>query len=220
MNFKTSIFYLLLFIFVLFVSEVVNFVSNPTSLSSVALNTIFIKRSISDARSRKDDGFIKDLEIASAINIVGEYSQYRSRLPDNHIEKIELNDQYIMESFREYISHLTDLDLKTGEDQGLGKIYYNLALISYSNGYEELTPKLLNMAIYNNPEFASFHAELINYFFIKKDMKRLDESMSYCNLFDGSKTLCGQYKDDSLRHNIPREVGYMKDEVARHYANN
>lgn len=220
MNLKSKFLYAIIFTFVLFISEIVNFISNPTSLSSVALNNFFIRRSIYSAQNKDGNGSVKFLEIASKMNIIGEYSHYRSRLPNNYLENIELKNVDVEIEFEKYISNLSKLDLKTGEDQGLGKIYYDLALISYSMGEKDLTPKLLKMAIYNNPEFASFHAELINYFFIENDNVNLDKSMKYCEMFEGAKTLCGQYKNDSLKSNIPQKVGYMQDEVVRHYKNN
>lgn len=194
-----------------FISEAVNYLSNPASLSSSTFDTYFIKRAILKAKQGNLSASLSNLSLASRINTYGEYDLYRDLLPADFSEKVSIPDDPILEtSFLNYISNLTDADSTNTEDQGLGMIYYNLALASYKNNHPELVPKLLKIASNNNPEFASFHAELINYFFSKGMTDDVNREMDYCLKFEGAKILCGQYRDDSIRLNIPKDVGYLR----------
>lgn len=220
MNFKKTIFYLTLVIFVFLISEIVNYISNPTSLSSASFGKLFISRSISDAKDGKGSSALFNLSLASRINIYGEYARYRNLYPKSYSEHfIPIEDEKVLTSFSKYLSGITEEDLKLPEDQGLGLIYYNLAVIAHKEGRSDLVPNFLRIAMYNNPEFASFHAELINYYFTVGDMNYVNIEMEYCSKFEEAKTLCGQYKDDSLRLNVAQEVGFMSKEVDRHYHN-
>jgi hypothetical protein len=161
---------------------------------------------------------MQNLSIASKINIFGEYSDYFHLRPDKDISNINFsNNPVLKEQFVQYVANLSDADLKLPEDQGLGFVYYNLALIAWNNNNPNLTEELMRMAMYNNPQFASFHTELINVYFRIGEGVKVDEQLSYCSNFIEAKTLCGMYIDDSIRKNIPKEVGYMSSEVYRHY---
>jgi len=218
---KMKIFLIILGITLLFfVSEIVNYLSDPASQSSIFLNKYFIENTISDAKNGNFEKAMTELSLPSRINIYGEYDPYRNLLPADFDKALTIpNDDSLKILFTNYLGSLTASDLKNNEDQGLGRIYYNLALIAYNNGHPELTPTLLSKAIYNNPEFPEFHAELINYYFSVGKSDDVSREMNYCLKFTKgwANILCEAYRNDSIRLNIPKPVGYLHSEVEGHY---
>lgn len=202
----------------LLISETVNYLSATNSMSSAFINTYFINKAISESKNGNLQNALNNLNIASRINIFGEYDPYRHLLPSDYTDKISISDDPNLKSVLEgYLANLKDEDLQKSEDQGLGKIFYTLGLLSYANSHPELTPLFFKLSIYNNPEFASFHAELINYYFLNADLGQMNKELEYCAKFYWAKTLCETYKNDSLKSNIPMPVGYMKEEVQKYY---
>jgi hypothetical protein len=43
--------------------------------------------------------------------------------------------------------------------------------------------------------------------------------MNYCLQFKDSKPLCEMYREDSIKNNKPKDIGYMRAEVERYYLN-
>lgn len=201
-------------------SELINYLHDPASQSSVLLNTLFLERSISSAKKYDLQGSLANLNIASRINIYGEYDQYRNLLRKDYLVGLNIQDDGLLKTrLTDYLANLTAGDIKNTEDQGLGRIYYNLALIADESDNLELVPKLLKMAVYNNPEFASFHGEIINFYFSEGMTDELDREIDYCLKFEGSRLLCEQYIRDSITHNAPRDIGFLRDVVEKHYSN-
>lgn len=206
------------FLAVIFTSEFANYLSRSDSPSSEVLNTAFINKSISEARINNFDGAIYNLSLASRLNIFGEYDAYRRLLPKDYLDKFQFSEDGDYKNLIiKYLTGLTQNDLLNSEDQGLGRIFYNLAKVSYANGETKLSEYFFKQAMYNNPEFASFHAELINYYFTVGMKNEMNKQMDYCLKFKGAKTLCEQYSNDSLKLNIAKPIGYMSAEVDRHY---
>jgi hypothetical protein len=218
MKFKTFALFLFSFILLIFISEGLNYLTDPHSEVSVILNTFFINRSISYAKDGNFEKSIDNLFIASKINVLGEFGPYHSLSPSGNYNDIDFgDDQALKNSVLLYLGGLTKNDLNLPEDQGLGRIFYNLALISSEKNHPELTEKLLRLSMYNNPQFASFHAELINYYFSIGDNNDVGKEIDYCFQFKDSKPLCEMYSDDSIKNNKPKDIGYMRAEVERHY---
>lgn len=217
---KSKTFLLCLFycVFLLLCSETVNYLKDPSSRSSAYLNNMFIKKAILASKNSNLNKSIFYLFVASDINVFGEYHGNRNLLPDDFSEKLTVSqNEDQKEIFLNYIKQLTKIDIQNNEDQGLGKIFYDLSLLSFNTDSERLGLLLLKKAMYNNPEFASFHAELINYYFRINDLKSVDAQLEYCAKFEKAKTLCQEYKNDSIRQNVPKDIGYMKNEVEKHY---
>jgi hypothetical protein len=220
MKLKTFFLYGLIIIIVLFFSELVNYLSEPASPSSAAVNNLLIKKAITKAKADDFDSAYSYLAWASRINILGEYGPYRKKLPGDYDKKIQIpEDEILKRNLNAYIAGLDETDISLPEDQGLGRTYYNLALISFNGGYSDLGARLLRTAMYNNPEFASFHAELINYYFTAGRTEEVNREMKYCLEFEKAKTLCGQYNNDSIRNNTPKPIGYLNENVEVHYGN-
>ncbi len=218
MKIKTILILIASVTMLLIISEIANYLTKPDSQGSTLLNTYFIKKSISEAAAQKFDNSIYYLSIASRVNIYGEYDNYRKLLPKDYLDQIEFpEDMKFKDALTDYLANLIVPNIANSEDQGLGIIYYNLAQISYDFGKNDQYEFFLRQAMYNNPEFASFHAELINYYFTLGKVDEMNKEMDYCLKFKSAKTLCGEYKDDSLRLNIAKPIGYMSPEVERHY---
>lgn len=220
MKTKTILLYISAFVLLIFISEALNYFADPHSRVSSILNRYFINKSVFYSKENNYDKAIYYLLMASKANIYGEYGVKFSQIPRFDGGEIDLQgDEKFKETFTLYMSSLTDNDLKLPEDQGLGRIFYTLALMASGSENLKLSEQLLKLAMYNNPRFASFHAELINYYFRSGAMNKVDQEMNYCFRFTEAKTLCEMYKGDSLLKNIPKDIGYMQKEVERHYLN-
>lgn len=205
-------------VLLILLSELVNYLNNPASTSSSVLNELFLERTIKSAGKNDFDKAAKYLFTASAVNSFGEYDHYRNLLPKGFEKEIPFPDNNAFkQELNKYLSSISQTDMDLTEDQGLGRIFYKLAIISYKNGYPYLTPLLLEKAIYNNPEFASFHAELINYYFLTGNLDKVSSEINYCFGFKSAKTMCEHYREESININIPREVGFLEDVVDKHY---
>jgi len=206
------------FLLLILASEAVNFLSDPASQSSSYINRYYLNKSVSAAKEGLFEKSVSYLSLASKINIVSEYDRYRKLSPRDYSDITSFTfDPNFQNMVINYLVNLKPEDLAEPEDQGLGRIYYNLAIIAENNGYSDLTPKLLRLAIYNNPEFASFHAELINYYYGLGEMDVVNKEMEYCMNFIKAKTLCGQYRDDNIKNETPSIPGYLSNDVDRHY---
>jgi tetratricopeptide (TPR) repeat protein len=208
----------LFLILILLISEGANYLSNASSPSSIMLNKFFIDKSISEAKNDKFNKAVYYLSIASRINIYGEYSKYRNLLPSNYSKQVALDgDSEFERETLNYLSGLTPNSLMNNEDQGLAWIYYNLGLVAYKTNNFEIVPELFKKAIYNYPEFPSFHAELINYYYSRGRLDDANQAMDYCHKFKDAAIFCDKYKDDINKFNIPQVVGYMEQPIKDHY---
>lgn len=220
MKFKSLFLSIIAIVAIFFVSEGVNYLSQTASRSSVFLNKFFIRRAILSAKNRDFNASMFYLLSASRINIFGEYDPYRNLMPNDYTAKIVFpSDSRLEASSIDYISSVKDADLIVPEDQGLGLIFYNLALTSYDSGYNTLSSDFLKLAMYNNPEFAPFHAELVNYYFSVGDISNMDSELDYCSKFEGSKKLCETYKNNDLLTGRARKIGFLQDVVENYYLN-
>lgn len=204
--------------FLIFASEFTNYVSNPTSPSSAAINRYFLDKSILEAKNGRLESAIKYLSIASRINIFGEYGHYRRLLPADYKNQPRFPDNGKMQTeLLTYLSGLTSDDLTNAEDQGLAWIHYRMGLIAYKNNEPNLAESMFKTAIYNFPEFPSFHVELANFYFERGDVSNLAKSLEYCSRFEGSSGFCQQFKEGPLKAGTPQPVGFMELPINEHY---
>lgn len=200
-------------------SEGVNYLFEPNSKISKTLSQLLINRSIVYAKQNNLKKSLINLTLASRINIYGEYGRNFPLAPNNNSISIPPPDNKQLETdILEYIKNIAENDIGFINDQGLGKIFYDLALISYEEDHLKSTEALLKLSMYNNPQFASFHGELINYYFFNGLMDEVEREMAYCYKFEDSKTLCKQYDIDSIKTNTPRDIGFLKEVVYEHYS--
>lgn len=205
-------------VFLFVSSETVNFLFNSDSPSSQVLITHFIRKAVDSSKERDLNKSLRYLHNAKRINIYGEYFKYRKMgLPTSREILPIPKDEALRNSFLEYISNISNNYLGNSEDSGLGKIYYDLGILTYSNNENNITPLYFESALSNNPDFPAFHAELINYYFSLGDLETTRKLLDECLRFQLSKIICNQYGDDMVKYNIPKEVGYLKDAVEAHY---
>lgn len=220
MKYKKLALFICVIIFLFVGSEFVNYLSDPASSSSALLNRYYINQSISKAKETNFESSFNFLSIASNINIFGEYGRYHNLLPDDYKETTDLNtDEKLASLVLDHISNLKESDYIKPEDQGLGKIYYDLGLIAYKSNRSDLTPYFFKMAMYNNPEFASFHVELINYYLVNNLKSEVKNQLDYCFKFKNSQAMCNDYKKASIDTGVSREIGFLSDEIKKYYLN-
>jgi hypothetical protein len=182
------------------------------------LNNYFIDKSINEAKSDRLDNAFFYLSVASKINTFGEYGRYWNLLPSDFSKQIKIpQDTKLRSDIQNYITSLEPKNIKDDEDQGLSFIYYNLGLISYKNNFLDLTPELFKMAVYNYPEFPSFHAELINYYYVQGQPESALKINDYCHKFKQAAIFCDKYMNDIVKFKTPQIVGYMELPIASHY---
>lgn len=210
---------ILIFAFTLFMIllEIVNYLSQTNSASSIAINNFLITNAANSAQ-KNDFKATDKLHWASNVNTYGEFDPYRKLLRKDYSEKIQFpDDQNLRSKILEFLAKVKNSNFKDVEDQGLGFIYYKMAQIAYQENQTDLTIKLLKKAMYNYPEFASFHGELINLYFKLNDRNNFEDQLEYCFKFKKAELLCKNLQKDIFDYNTAQEFGYLNSEVEKHY---
>lgn len=99
----------------------------------------------------------------------------------------------------------------------LPRVYYDLALISYANGQENLTPKLLESSINLDPGFSFWYVELANYYLSRGQVEIGRKVLDDCIAIDAPRKHCQDYLNSSFNNNQPESTGFLKESINKFY---
>jgi hypothetical protein len=100
----------------------------------------------------------------------------------------------------------------------LPRVYYGLALISYSNGEENLTPELLKLSIDADLNFSFWYVELANYYLSIGQANAGRKVLDDCMKIDAPRKFCQDFLNGNFNSNMPQNIGFLKDSVDTFYA--
>lgn len=99
----------------------------------------------------------------------------------------------------------------------LPRVYYDLALISYSNGQEGLTPKLLELSTELDPMFSFWYVELANYYLSKGQIDLGKKALDNCINIDTPRQHCQDYLNNSFSNYQIENIGFLNESVNKFY---
>lgn len=100
----------------------------------------------------------------------------------------------------------------------LPRVYYGLALLSYSNGEQSLTPEFLKLSINTDSNFSFWYVELANYYLSTGQTDAGRKVLTDCMAIYAPKQFCQDYLNGNFDSNMPQDIGFLKDSVNTFYA--
>jgi hypothetical protein len=135
-------------------------------------------------------------DFAFLITTEGKY-----KLPDN-------------EKFREDVRN----NLNSFEaTRNLPTVLYYFAVSSFYNNLQDLTPKLLNLAISKDPNFSFWRVELANYYLLVGQNVMSKQVLADCLKVKAPKAHCQDYTDNNLSFLSPEKVGFLSDSIRSYF---
>lgn len=206
-----------IFFLILGISEAIYIYNNRPEVIQ-AYYLMLAKREASNNNTNKSLYFIKKAS-DSAIHFTAK--RYPDLVPKKYLVELPaLNER--SEFSQSYLNYVKTVDINHFLSQkkiDLGRIIYHLALIAYRNGQEELTPKLLQIAVYIKPNLVHYHLELANYYLKKGEIQKTDAAITYCYHFEFPKSFCENYYKNNISTNTPDQVGFLEDALKKDYQN-
>jgi len=106
---------------------------------------------------------------------------------------------------------------ESSQKYDLPRIYYDLALASYTNNEKSLTPELLGLSIDIDPDFSFWRVELANYYLSIGQPKVGRKVLDDCMTKEYPKKHCEDYLNNSFNNNQINNVGFLEDSVKKFY---
>lgn len=98
----------------------------------------------------------------------------------------------------------------------LTRVFYELSLIAYNNGYTNMFSKLMVASIGCNPTLSFPIVELSNYYFSVGDINGAEKILTDCTKVSVAKQHCIDYTNGTLSSGTADLVGFLKD-TNKHY---
>lgn len=211
-----KIFGWLVFVFlILGASEIIYIYNNQPTLSSGFFLYLARHYAIKNEITKSLDF----LEKASLYQINFKEKSYPDLIPEKYnlsISPADKNSQFNQE-YISYIKGLNTNDIFEQKEVDVGRIIYHLSLLAYRGGEEELTPALLQTAVYIKPNLVHYHLELANYYLYIGDAQKAKEAIEFCYSFDFPRSFCENFYQNNISTNTPDNIGFLEDALKTDY---
>lgn len=125
--------------------------------------------------------------------------------------KIQLpSDQNYKDLVRNYFANIS-------QKHDLPRVYYDLALMSYTNNQTSLTPIFLERSINLDPDFSFWRVELANYYLSIGQIDASKKVLEDCITKEFPRKHCQDYIDINIKYDEPNSVGYLNELVNKFY---
>lgn len=116
----------------------------------------------------------------------------------------------------QYLDLLTQTDhklLSSTDSKHIGKLFYQLGLISFKNNEADKLIPLWQTAVYIAPEWSYFQVELANYYFSTGDKESAEKQLEFCQKFTFPKKHCSEFSSGDLEADKHEPVGFLKNKI-------
>ncbi len=153
------------------------------------------------------------------ININWLSKKYKDLIPKDYETRVTLpSDSELF--INEYVKYVQSLDIQkisSTEQIELSKIYYDLALLSFSQNEDKTGKLFLQNAVYLSPDLGHYHVELANYYLLKAEKENANKEIDFCLKFPSPTDQCEEYKKDYFENDIKNDPGFLKEDLTRYY---
>ena len=207
---------ILVSLFALLLSEAVFTLHTAFYHPEVAM-LFFANRASSYSRYEDSNKTVNSLIAAAQSSIFYNHFRISNGLPLYYYPKVLFNDINISKLVAEQINNL-EVNNQGLSDNKLAKIYYNFALIFNDGGDKVASEKFFKLAIYTDPQLSSYHVELANFYLLNNQIDYSIQTLKFCENFEYSKIHCEQYRINNFDQNISENVGFLRNEINKHYS--
>ena len=131
--------------------------------------------------------------------------------------KIFIDDDGFFNILNDYIKSLPSniSDLRGKYD--LVRVFYELSLLAYDAGYENVFLKLMTESIGCNPTLSFPIVELSNYYFFVGNKNMAEEILSDCTKIPAARQHCMDYLNGTFLTSTPDAIGFLKSTNKYYY---
>lgn len=141
-----------------------------------------------------------------------------SKVVDKNAHSVVLPpDNTFKQKIGAYIAGLPDNSFDPGNNYDLGRLFYDLAILSFDNGHPELTPQLLKIGVGFNPNLSFWQVELANYYLQSNQPDLAKSVLDRCMGLPAPVDHCKDYLDNNFLTHTPETVGFLKDTVKSYF---
>ena len=207
---KYTLFFILIFILLLFVSELIYALRNNTTI----IASFYLKQAKYSAQK---------LRLQQTLKYLGKASEFKLKEVDQKYPDIAIETSVTTPDFPDnpdlnetYIDYLESIDydsLASLYESKWAKPYYTLGLLAYRHGELKLTILFWQTAINLAPEWSYFHVELANFYLTQNQLDKARNAINFCLNFHFPQNHCGQFLEKNIETGSPEPIGFWEEQI-------
>lgn len=205
------IFFLLGFIALVFLSELIYSFTNKSQLGVHA----YLKMAQVSAQKADLKKTLRNLAKAAEIRLENQVAQ---KYPDIEIEtQVAIptipNNESLNNAFLNFLKSIDYETLKDSYASKWAKPFYKLGLLAYVQKEPELVVPFWEIGVNLAPEWSYLHVELANFYLTQGNSSKATSTIDYCLTFQHPKDHCQEYLEKNIKYSSPVPVGSWEAEI-------